>query len=152
MRRASQRLREGSRSPSSPSAWAPGTAWGRRSRASTSAPPSRSSTAASLSNWPRRCAARLQPRTLPCLLALPIPFPAQKLLLKREGHTVMWDAGVHAVPYTGLCVDAFVQTSDLLRVSLQMGGPDGVRAAEITSITLSCAKGMKVHAIARVPV
>ena len=33
----------------------------------------------------------------------------------------------------------------------QMGGPEGVRAAEMTSITLSCTKGMKMHAIARVP-
>jgi len=31
----------------------------------------------------------------------------------------------------------------------QMGGPEGVRAAERTSITLSCAKGMKVHALPR---
>ena len=35
-------------------------------------------------------------------------------------------------------------------VVVQMGGPAGVRASEITSITLSCAKGMKMHAIARV--
>ena len=34
---------------------------------------------------------------------------------------------------------------------VQMGGPEGVRAAEMTSITLSCMKGMKMHAIARVP-
>ena len=31
----------------------------------------------------------------------------------------------------------------------QMGGPEGVRAAERTSITLSCANGMKVHALPR---
>ena len=40
--------------------------------------------------------------------------------------------------------------ADLHRILLQMGGPEGVRANEITSITLSCAKGMKVHAVARV--
>ena len=34
---------------------------------------------------------------------------------------------------------------------MQMGGPKGVAAAEMTSITLSCAKGMKVHCIPRVP-
>jgi hypothetical protein len=33
----------------------------------------------------------------------------------------------------------------------QMGGAEGVSAAELTSITLSCAKGMKVCAIPRVP-
>jgi hypothetical protein len=32
-----------------------------------------------------------------------------------------------------------------------MGGPEGVAASEVTSITLSCGKGMKMHAIARVP-
>ena len=31
----------------------------------------------------------------------------------------------------------------------QMGGPEGVRKAERTSITLSCAAGMKVHALPR---
>jgi len=31
----------------------------------------------------------------------------------------------------------------------QMGGPEGVRAAERTSITLSCANGMKIHALPR---
>lgn len=36
------------------------------------------------------------------------------------------------------------------RLAAEMGGPAGVRASEITSITLSCAKGMKMHAIARV--
>lgn len=34
---------------------------------------------------------------------------------------------------------------------MQMGGAEGVSASERTSITLSSAKGMKVHAIARVP-
>ncbi|CAL5222409.1 g4768 [Coccomyxa viridis] len=37
------------------------------------------------------------------------------------------------------------------RLAEEMGGPEGVRAAEMTSITLSCTKGMKMHAIARVP-
>ncbi|CAL5219591.1 g1454 [Coccomyxa viridis] len=36
------------------------------------------------------------------------------------------------------------------QLAAEMGGPEGVRASEITSITLSCAKGMKVHAVARV--
>ena len=44
----------------------------------------------------------------------------------------------------------FALCIDLHHVVLQMGGPEGVRASEITSITLSCAKGMKVHAVARV--
>ena len=34
-------------------------------------------------------------------------------------------------------------------VHAQMGGPEGVRAAERTSITLSSSKGMKVHALPR---
>ena len=44
----------------------------------------------------------------------------------------------------------FCSDNDLQCAMLQMGGPEGVRANEITSITLSCAKGMKVHAVARV--
>ena len=32
---------------------------------------------------------------------------------------------------------------------LQMGGPEGVRAAEHLSITMSCDKGMKMHVIPR---
>ena len=36
-----------------------------------------------------------------------------------------------------------------LAVHAQMGGPEGVRAAERTSITLSSSEGMKVHALPR---
>ena len=35
-------------------------------------------------------------------------------------------------------------------VLLQMGGPEGVRAAEHLSITMSCDKGMKMHVSPRV--
>jgi len=35
-------------------------------------------------------------------------------------------------------------------VSLQMGSPEEVQAAEQVNITLSCAKGMLMHAIPRV--
>ena len=34
--------------------------------------------------------------------------------------------------------------------ALQMGGPEGVRAAEHLSITMSCDKGMKMHVSSRV--
>ncbi|EIE20661.1 cytochrome P450 [Coccomyxa subellipsoidea C-169] len=37
------------------------------------------------------------------------------------------------------------------RLADEMGGPEGVKAAECTSITLSCSKGMKMHAVPRVP-
>ena len=36
-----------------------------------------------------------------------------------------------------------------LAVRAQMGGPEDVRAAERTSITLSSSEGMKVHALPR---
>ncbi len=47
-----------------------------------------------------------------------------------------------------VCMPA--ESFDLDFTMLQMGGPEGVRASELTSITLSCSKGMKMHAIARV--
>ena len=37
-------------------------------------------------------------------------------------------------------------------IVLQMDGPEGVRAAEHLSITMSCDKGMKMHVIPRVEV